>query len=82
MTVTVVHHASMTAARSTSATVGTPGSFNAGSAIPPNLTALQQAPTINGGATWIGVVGRYIRLGNGTTAHWNGTSWAAGATTS
>ncbi|WP_372407206.1 hypothetical protein [Streptomyces luteireticuli] len=60
----------------TGASAGTPGAFTpAGSAAPSSLAALTPliaTPT----AKWS--TGQHIVLGDSTTAHWDGTAWAAG----
>ena len=62
----------------TGATAGTPGSFSpAGSQSPFTLAQLRAwAPTPSPGTAW--TTGQRVVLGDGTTAHWNGTTWVAG----
>jgi len=66
---------SMVAATGASAT-STPGQFTpAGAMAPANLaglTGVTAAPT----SAW--TTGQYVLLGDGSTAHWNGTTWVAG----
>jgi hypothetical protein len=56
--------------------VSSPGSFTpVGAMAPANLagmTGVTAAPT----TAW--PVGTYVRLGDGSTAHWSGTAWVAG----
>ncbi len=60
----------------TSATAGTPGQYNpAGADDALNLADLADviaSPT----TAW--TTGQYVRLANGTTAHWSGSAWVAG----
>ena len=56
--------------------VSSPGSFTpAGAMAPVNLAAMTGI-TANPNTAW--PVGTYVRLGDGSTAHWNGTAWVAG----
>jgi len=56
--------------------VSSPGSFTpAGAMAPANLAAMS-AITANPVTAW--PVGTYVKLGDGSSAHWNGTAWAAG----
>jgi len=66
---------SMVAATGASAT-STPGSFTpAGAMAPANLAGLAAVTATPSGA-W--TAGQYVRLGDGSSAHWNGTAWTAG----
>jgi len=66
---------SMVAATGASAT-STPGSFTpAGAMAPTNLAGLA-AVTATPSSAW--TAGQYVRLGDGSSAHWNGTAWVAG----
>jgi hypothetical protein len=59
-------------------TPGIPGSFDpATSTLPHNLTHLRALGALGEAAAW--TAGQYVRLANGTTAHWDGDSWEAGA---
>ena len=56
--------------------VSSPGSFTpAGAMAPANLAAMG-AITANPNTAW--PVGTYVKLGDGSSAHWNGTAWVAG----
>ncbi|MGW2539683.1 phage tail tube protein [Kitasatospora sp. NPDC001574] len=60
----------------TSATAGSPGTFNPpGAATPANLAALAGVAA-SPATAW--TTGKYVSLGDGGTAFWNGTTWAAG----
>jgi hypothetical protein len=63
----------------TGATAGTPGTYSpSGAAQPTNLAALAEViatPT----TAW--TTGQYVELGDATTAHWDGDSWATGTAT-
>lgn len=62
----------------TGVTAGTPGSFTPTTTIlPKSLGHLQSLGAL--GATTLWTVGQNVVLGDGTTAHWNGTAWATGA---
>ena len=66
---------SMVAATGASATA-TPGQFTpAGAMAPANLAAMTGITATPSGA-W--TTGQYVRLGDGSSAHWNGTTWVAG----
>jgi hypothetical protein len=67
-----------TFAAATGATAGTPGSFTpVGCGIPATLTALQTGSiTATPATAW--TTGQSVVLGDGSTAHWNGTAWTAG----
>jgi len=58
----------------TGASAGSPGTFTGGYA-PLNLTELAGV-TATPGTAW--TTGQYVTLSDGSTAHWNGTAWAAG----
>lgn len=64
----------------TGATAGTPGTWTPNNADEPNsLTDLQNAaPAIVASPTTAWTTGQYVRLDDGTNAHWTGTAWAAG----
>ncbi|MEU5433821.1 hypothetical protein AB0G73_10630 [Streptomyces sp. NPDC020719] len=60
----------------TGATAGTPGSFTpSGASVPANLAALASV-TANPSSAW--TAGKYVQLGDGSNAFWNGTAWATG----
>jgi hypothetical protein len=60
----------------TGATAGAPGAFTpAGAAVPANLAALA-AVIANPNTAW--ATGENVVLGDASTAHWDGTAWAAG----
>lgn len=66
---------SMVAATGASAT-STPGSFTpAGAMAPTNLAGLS-AVTATPSSAW--TTGQYVRLGDGSSAFWNGTAWQSG----
>lgn len=60
----------------TSATAGTPGTWNPTDAYPAadfaGLTGITASPT----TAW--TTGQHVVLGDDSTAHWNGTTWVAG----
>jgi hypothetical protein len=61
----------------TGATAGTPGTFTPGGAqTPANLAALSSV-TASPASAW--TTGQSVVLGDASSAHWNGTAWAAGA---
>lgn len=61
----------------TTATAGTPGSFNG--TPPADLAALQSAaPPITASPTTAWTTGQYVALGDASHAHWTSTAWAAG----
>ncbi len=53
------------------------GTFTPAGATPPNNFAALTGVTANPATNW--TAGQRILLGDGTTAHWNGTSWIVGA---
>lgn len=59
------------------ATAGTPGTFDPANSYGPDdlagMTGLTATPT----TAWTS--GQYVRLGDGSQAHWTGSAWAAGA---
>lgn len=58
-------------------TAGSPGTYTPGNSYgPANLTELQ-ASSLGSGSAW--TTGQYVTLRDGSTAHWTGTAWAAGA---
>jgi hypothetical protein len=70
----------------TGVTAGKPGSFVPGNAdLPASLAALKAHAVVGDAGTskptvaWLN--GEYVVLGDRTHAHWNGTAWAAGAST-
>ncbi len=63
--------------RTTGVTAGIPGAFVPATAVPANLVALQALGAMGETTAW--TVGQNVALGDGTTAHWNGTAWAVGA---
>jgi hypothetical protein len=61
----------------TGATAGSPGSFTpSGATAPANLAALSGV-TASPTTAW--TTGQRVVLGDSTTAHWDGTQWAAGS---
>jgi len=56
--------------------VSSPGSFTPAGAMPPANLAGMTGLTANPNTAW--PVGTYVRLGDGSTAHWSGTAWVAG----
>lgn len=62
--------------QATTAVAGAPGSWLPfGAVTPANFLALAGI-TASPSTPW--TTGQYVRLGNGTTAHWQGVGWAAG----
>ena len=56
--------------------VTSPGSFTPpGAMAPPNLAGMTGV-TATPATAW--AAGQYVTLGDGSTAHWNGTTWVAG----
>jgi hypothetical protein len=66
---------SMVAATGASA-VSTPGSFSPAGAMAPANLAGMSGITATPSSAWSG--GQYVRLGDGSTAYWNGTAWVEG----
>lgn len=62
----------------TGAAAGAPGSFTPAGATPPaNLSALQAGSvTASPGTNWTS--GQHVKLGDETSANWNGSAWVAG----
>jgi len=56
--------------------VSSPGSFTPAGAMAPANLAGMTGVAANPATAW--PVGTYVRLGDGSTAHWNGTAWVAG----
>jgi hypothetical protein len=56
--------------------VSSPGSFTPAGAMPPASLAGMVGITAAPVTAW--PAGTYVRLGDGSTAHWNGTAWVAG----
>ena len=56
--------------------VSSPGSFTPAGAMAPANLAGMTGVTANPVTAW--PVGTYVRLGDGSTAHWSGTAWVAG----
>jgi hypothetical protein len=56
--------------------VSSPGAFTPAGAMPPANLAGMSAIVANPATPW--PAGTYVRLGDGSTAHWNGTAWVAG----
>ncbi len=59
---------------STSATAGTPGSFDAD--VPADLTELQGLGALGNTAAW--AEGEYVVLGDASEAYWDGSDWVEG----
>ena len=64
------------APNATGATAGTPGSYTPVGASTPNNIDLLDNVTASPTTAW--TTGQYVKLANGTEAHWSGTDWAAG----
>jgi len=61
----------------TSATgVGSPGGFLPPGAMAPANLAAMSSVTASPATAW--TTGQYVKLGNGSSAYWNGTAWTAG----
>jgi hypothetical protein len=61
----------------TGATAGAPGTWIPANAdVPDSLTATKAGVTAIPATAW--TTGQYMLLGDGTYAHWDGTTWAAG----
>ena len=60
----------------TGATAGTPGTLTPANSYPPQTLADADAVTATPATAW--TAGQYINLGDGSTAHWDGTNWVAG----
>lgn len=61
----------------TSATAGVPGSFGpTGATAPYALTNLISLGALGNAGAW--TTGQYVVLGDGSYAHWTGTTWASG----
>lgn len=56
--------------------VSSPGSFTPAGAMAPANLAGMSAVVANPVTAW--PAGTYVKLGDGSTAHWNGTAWVAG----
>jgi len=56
--------------------VSAPGSFSPAGAMAPSNLAGMTGLTATPSSAW--TAGMYVRLGDGSTAHWNGTTWIAG----
>ncbi len=65
----------------TGATAGTPGTWTPSGAIAPRTLADLQAadPAIVAAPLTAWTTGQSVRLGDGSSAHWSSTAWAAGA---
>jgi hypothetical protein len=61
----------------TGATAGSPGSFTPPGATPPANLAAMAGITASPTTAW--TTGQRVVLGDSTTAHWTGTTWAAGS---
>ena len=53
-----------------------PGTFSPAGAMAPSNLAAMTGLTATPNTAW--TTGMYVRLGDGSTAHWNGTSWVSG----
>jgi len=60
----------------TGATAGTPGTLTPANSYPPQTLADADTVTATPATAW--TAGQYINLGDGSTAHWDGTNWVAG----
>ncbi len=56
--------------------VTSPGTFTPAGAMAPANLAGMTGITASPNTAW--TTGQYVTLGDGTTAHWNGTTWVAG----
>jgi hypothetical protein len=56
-----------------------PGSFTPPGAMAPSNLAAMAAVTASPASAW--TAGMFVRLGDGSSAYWNGTAWAAGIAT-
>ena len=65
----------------TGATAGTPGTFTPANSYPPkDFTDLTNgSPTVVASPATSWTTGQYVTLSDGSKAHWNGTTWIAGA---
>ena len=62
---------------STGATAGIPGAFTPAGSDTPNALALMTGVTASPATAW--TVGQYVKLGDGSFAHWSGSAWVVGA---
>jgi len=62
---------------STGATAGIPGAFTPALSDPPNALAAMTGITASPATAW--TVGQYVKLGDGSLAHWSSTAWVVGA---
>jgi len=56
--------------------VTSPGTFTPPGAMAPANLAAMSSVTASPATAW--TTGQYVTLGDGSTAHWNGTAWVAG----
>lgn len=63
----------------TGATAGSPGTATPANSYFPETLAALQASSITASPATAWTTGQYITLGDGSTAHWTGSAWAAGA---
>lgn len=61
---------------STGATAGMPGAWTPAGSDPPNK--FQSMDTITAAPATAWTTGQYMRLGDGSLAHWAGAAWASG----
>lgn len=61
----------------TGATAGTPGTFTPANSWAPDNLAGMSGVTASPLTAW--TTGQYVELGDGSLAHWNSTTWVAGA---
>jgi hypothetical protein len=60
----------------TGATAGVPGTFTPSGSLPPEDLAAMAAVTASPETAW--TAGQHVTLGDGSSAHWTGSAWAAG----
>lgn len=60
----------------TGATAGSPGSFTPVGASVPNNISLLEGVVASPSTAW--TAGQYVKLANGSEAHWDGTDWVTG----
>jgi len=66
-----------TSAKATGATSGAPGVWTPANTTPPGrFTQMAGAITASPATAW--TTGKYVGLGDGSKAYWNGTAWVAG----
>jgi hypothetical protein len=61
---------------STGATAGSPGVWTPPNSDPPQKFTTMNAITASPATAW--TTGQYVKLGDGTNAHWGGSAWTSG----